>query len=85
MENSKTIGEIVDKAIAKATAEMAAGRRELMTEYPRQGDLNAFIEARNHFAEAIEAILTAAGAFGGKESKLEVLEQALLQHDLEIK
>lgn len=85
MEESVTIGQSLEVAIAKATVEMAAVRAAINSKLPMQGDLNPIIEARKHLAEAIDALLNVAGGLGGDDSKREVLALALADHGFELK
>ena len=85
MEDMVTIGQSLDLAIARATAEMTAARAAVHSKLPMQGDLNPINETRKHLAEVIDAMLNVAGGLGGEDSKRDVLKQALSDHGFEIK
>jgi hypothetical protein len=84
MEQHLTIGEAVDRALAKAAAEMNAGRAALATESPAPEGFNPFSQLGEHLAEAIDALLDAADSCGGIGNKRFVLKKALARHNIEI-
>lgn len=71
MEDMVTIGQSLDLAIARATAEMTAARAAVHSKLSMQGDLNPINETRKHLAEVIDAMLNVAGGTrrGGQQAR----------------
>lgn len=84
MGEFRTIGETVDMAFARAEAEMRSGRRGLSMELPATGGVNVLVEMERHLVEAVDALLDAAGSFGGIDQKRKILSEAAARHGLKV-
>lgn len=84
MSTFRTIGECMDQSIARAQAEMKAGREVMGATLPMPGDLDPTDLMEQHLIEAIDALLVAAGS-SGKQLKLRVLKEAAARHGMEFK
>ncbi len=82
----RTVGEACDMSIARAEAEMRAGRlglSRICSEMPN--DYNPLQEMQQHLIEAVDALMVAAGSFGGIERKRAVLIEAARRHGIELR
>ena len=84
MKELMTIGEAVDMSIARAEAEMKAGRRVLSLEFPVPGEINILEELEKHLIEAVDAMIDASGSFGGIDRKRRVLAEAAARHGIKL-
>lgn len=77
MNELMTIGEAVDMSIARAEAEMKAGRRVLSLEFPVPGEINILEELEKHLIEAVDAMIEASGSLESSTESAVSLQKLL--------
>lgn len=84
-EKYLTLGEALDMSIARAEAEMKAGRKILSIDLPAPDGVVVLLELEKHLIEAVDALIDAAGSFGGIERKRRVLAEAANRHGIDLR